>query len=237
MKKKKENDETGVSREGIRGKAKKGTLEHTFESFVKAARFVRYGDGVKVLHPSAKLRLFALMMQARHGDCPGVESSRKVSGKQSLEQLKRRAWAGQRGKKRKEAMEEYVKTVSEIAPQWKLSNLLAGREKSGQNEAGKPKRMMWVIKVDFADKERSHGGDIEIAAASFEALSTSLNSLEATSLHIVQGANASQAKEWFDAEASQYIQRHTTDAAVEEKDDVDDDGIPIVKESREFGGR
>ena len=39
-----------MRRQGRGRRPEKGSLEETFEHFVKAARFVRFGDGVKVLH-------------------------------------------------------------------------------------------------------------------------------------------------------------------------------------------
>ena len=191
---------------GLRSKkAKKGSLEEIFEHFVKAARFVRFGDGVGLLHPSFKLRLFGLMMQAQHGDCRDSATQdrkpRRSSAASSLEQLKRAAWASQKGKKRKEAMEEYVKALSEIAPQWKLANLMAGRN-GAQDEISKPRRMMWVIRVDFAQGGEGRRGQ-GVPRQRVSGALPILVSLRATSLHIVQGANASQTKQWFEDRASQ----------------------------------
>ena len=243
-KKKRKLKERKRMRNGMGGKPKKGSIEYTFEQFIKAARFVRYGDGVKVLHPSAKILLFALMMQAQHGDCPEVnqEIGDKATQTQPLELLKRKAWAGQKGKKRKDAMEQYVKTLSEIAPQWKLANLIAGR-KSNEGEVDKPRRMMWVIRVDFAGtaaveeaKGKGQSGDgapsIILSASTFSSMASTVR---ATSLCIMQGSNASQAKAWFDnVAASERKRRNVTESGLEEEDDVDDDGNPIPRESREL---
>ena len=168
------------------GKGKKGALDQVFGSFVKAARFVRYGNGVHVLHPSTKLHLFGLMMQAQHGDCrDGVVKNaerRRSSKKAALQSLKQKAWAREKGKKRKKAMEEYIETLTKIAPEWRLANLIAAG--SQEDSVAKPKRMMWIIRVDYE----------ELAASSLRASSTigSRVKLEATAIHIVQASNASQ---------------------------------------------
>ena len=230
IKKKKKKNRPG-------GNLKKGSVEHTFESFVKAARFVRYGDGVKVLHPSSKLQLHALMMQAQYGDSPNVHLRRGYALQKSpLELQKRKAWEHQKGKKRKEAMEEYVKFLSELAPQWKLSNLIAGRA-SAQGEVGKPRRMMWVIRVNFADTEERIGleGEQSESVAQRLHLLKVKSFLQVTSLHIMQGANGSQAKEWFQAQISDFVRKKSRALALKVAEDgVDDCDKSKARELREY---
>lgn len=186
-----------TARSRAAGRPKRGSAEDTFERFVKAARFVRFGDGVKILHPGLKLRLFGLLMQAQHGDCGGKKASKSA---EKLERLKLKAWASQKGKKRKDAMTEYIKALTEIAPQWKLANLIAGRNSDEGDEISKPKRMMWVIKVGYV--KALLNGSLRTRSAM---LQSSKSSLKVKYLHIVQGANASQTKAWFESHASQFI--------------------------------
>ena len=194
------------------GRSEKGSVEETFEHFVKAARFVRYGDGVKALHPSAKLRLFGLMCQAQHGDRPQSQDGTDEPGASSgaaLNAIKQKAWASQKGKTPKRAMEEYVRTLTEIAPQWKIAHLVAGR-KSGQGSSDKPRRMMWVIKIEYVHNEKGR-------EPSGKATGTRL---KATTLRLLQGANASQAREWFEAKATK---RRQSEAIVENSAAADED--------------
>ena len=257
VKKKKRKLRTRQGRGG--GRAKKGSVEETFDYFLKAARFVRYGDGVRVLHPSVKLRLFGLMKQAQQGDCPvtsvfaaAIEEGKgsRSTASVSLQQLKRKAWASQKGKSRKEAMEEYVKTISEVAPQWRLANLIAGRQ-SNEDGIEKPRRMMWVIRVDFAkEKQEKDGGEeqeegagvapsVAGIAQSSAGAQARAKSLQATSLHIVQSANASQTKAWFEdrASADEPGAKAGVDVVKEadlEKTDVDDDDGSKNKRSTSY---
>ena len=184
-----------------RGKPKKGSVEETFDSFVRAARFVRYGDGIRVLHPSAKLRLYGLMCQAQNGDRPSDEiydGSTSSASRGGLDEMKQKAWASQKGKTQKAAMEEYLKTLSDIAPHWRIAHLVAGRT-SAQADISKPRRMMWVLSVAF--RERKVASPLRVSSSSaLDAEGAAMKStLEITSLKILQGANASQAREWFEA--------------------------------------
>ena len=212
-----------LKKRGIRSdsykRSKKGTLEHVFNSFVKAAHFVRYGDGIKVLHPSAKLRLFGLMMQAQNGDFSDGQECGRFEGteKKPLELLKRKAWEGQRGKKRKECMEEYTKTLTEIAPQWKLSRLICRVDDEKEHEVAKPKRMMWVMSIQFV--ERARLGSRSLGKGSLKGKMLDMASLEVASIHIMQGSNASQAKLWFEEVASEYME---SQKATEDKTSVHD---------------
>ena len=175
--------------------------------------------------------------------------------KTSLKVLKENSWASQRGKTHKAAMEEYVKLVTEIAPQWKLANFMAGRK----SDVSKPRRMMWVIRVNFADvskigvlsKAASYkmppGEPLEMSegdpqpstfkrtSSAKGRLSTKVSSrilrtrssLQATALHIVQAANESQTKAWFENKVVPETQqrRETEGGALEEKEnDAEEDG-------------
>ena len=124
-------------REDSRSKA-----DRDLAAFMKAARFVR-GRGAGTIHPSAKLRLFALLMQAQLGDAPAdtaqeVEAAGAVELKGSasaLQRLKHAAWKLLRGKGRMEAMKEYVELLTELAPHWKVAHILGGHKSSKKEKA------------------------------------------------------------------------------------------------------
>merc|ERR1711965_1027807 len=92
-------------------------------------------------------------------------------------------------------MEEYLRTLTEIAPQWKLSRLLARGDEEKEHEVAKPKRMMWIIRIQF-ERSRILSRDKSLEK----------DGLQATSIHIIQGSNASQAKLWFEDVAAEYME-------------------------------
>ena len=101
--------------------------------FIKAARFVR-GHGASSIHPSAKIRLHGLLMQAKKGDCPSPESDKiEESGPAVLGNLKRDAWRAVKGKGQEEAMKEYVELLTSLAPNWKVAHIVLGRETEEQS--------------------------------------------------------------------------------------------------------
>ena len=116
--KKKKNARTNSAR------AKKGSNEYIFQQFVKASRYAR-GAGASAIHPSAKLQLFALLMQAQKGDCPSPEKrsdrlesvtgTSVVNSATSLEKLKLKAWDAMRGIDQIEAMKKYLKLLTSLA--------------------------------------------------------------------------------------------------------------------------
>ena len=189
-----------------------------FDSFVRAARYAR-GRGAASIHPGTKIRLLGLLLQAQRGDCdtiisrddqfatladiahiPGVDSK--------LRAMKLRAWMSNKGKKREEAMEEYIHVLSSIVPQWKVEAML-GR---GSTTVQHSKKMAWALRISFAEgspgsapiskrtafqnrKEalfRANSGNSRLQRA------RSLNGkdLKVTSIAIVQASNASNAKMW-----------------------------------------
>ncbi len=110
------------------------------------------------IHPSAKIKLFGLRMQALHGDAPAkddadaeatIASVRGLKGSLlALHQLKVNAWRSEKGKGQKEAMLEYVKVVTSISPQWSVAAILGGHESMKDK---KPKRMVWVLRVQLEE--------------------------------------------------------------------------------------
>ena len=96
--------------------------------FIKAARYVR-GIGAGSIHPSAKIRFFGLLMQAQRGDIPdeGALELRGLKGSaRALQELKLKAWRGEKGRDQKECMLEYVEVLTSMAPQWKVAHMLGG---------------------------------------------------------------------------------------------------------------
>ena len=122
------------------------TKDKELTAFIKAARYVR-GSGASKIHPSAKLRLYGLMMQAKKGDAPAdtsAASDGKGGAAKELRRLKLEAWRAEHGKDRKEAMEEHISLLTSIAPQWKVEAIFGAHESMQDNE---PRKMMWVVKV------------------------------------------------------------------------------------------
>tara|TARA_A100001015_G_scaffold312050_2_gene416463 strand:- start:946 stop:2556 length:1611 start_codon:yes stop_codon:yes gene_type:complete len=167
-----------------------------FTTFVKAAKFVR-GIGAGTIHPSAKLRLFGLLMQAQRGsipegdqgkdfDLPGLKGSALA-----LQKLKLRAWQSQKDKKREDAMKEYVEVVTSLAPQWKVAHLLGGHA-SLKDKKGR--QMMWVLKVNYREatvEERTKPLTV--------ATSTALSGLyRVTRIEVLQSSNATSSRLWVE---------------------------------------
>ena len=137
--------------------------------FIKATRYVR-GAGASKIHPSAKLRLFGLRMQAQHGDATPnsipaalaavpdflskedeergalVNRNSNTGCALVLQKLKLQAWSALKGKSREVAMSEYLDFLGSIAPQWRVAHVLGSHE-SMQDD--KPRIMMWVLHVSF----------------------------------------------------------------------------------------
>ena len=154
-----------------RQQSKKRSRSHgndTFANFVKAARYVR-GLGARTTHPGAKLRLVGLLLQAQHGDCTrGEGGTAQVLGLAgllgsalTLQTLKLKAWASEKGKSREDAMKEYVDFLTSFAPRWKVAHLLRAKQSL---EDTKPRAMMWVLKVEF--KQGSFITSIEVMQSS-----------------------------------------------------------------------
>ena len=138
-------------------RAKKGSPDYTFQQFVKASRYAR-GAGASAIHPSAKLRLFGLLMQAQKGDCPTVDSpfiaasltNSRGGSSTALQHLKLKAWAAVRGTGQIEAMKKYLELLTSIAPTWKVASLITGRDDESKPQA---KNMMWVLKISCKLRE------------------------------------------------------------------------------------
>ena len=138
-------------------------------------------DGAAEIHPSAKLKLYGLLMQARSGDCPLTNdenaidmlagdmlggnlasASIKTATKGfalTLEELKLNSWRAAKGKKRKESMEEYITLLTSLAPQWKIAGLVAGRE---GDKPRAPKQMVWVLKVVYESSKGAKGRRVSV---------------------------------------------------------------------------
>ena len=112
-----------------------------------------------MIHPSAKLTLFGLRMQALHGDAPAQSDGKKTGNLASfrglngsalsLQRLKIEAWRAAKSKAREEAMDEYVELLTSIAPQWSIANMLGAHDSMKDD---KPRQMVWVLEVEFQRK-------------------------------------------------------------------------------------
>ena len=145
-----------------RSRSNGSKAQRIFAKFVKGARYVR-GMGAASIHPSAKLRLFGLLMQAQNGDIPLCKDEglsidlTKISGfaalkgsALSLQRLKLKAWRGECGKAPKDAMVEYVEFLTAVAPQWRVAHILRSTASLRQV---KTREMMWVLKIQFVERD------------------------------------------------------------------------------------
>ena len=211
---------TGLKRKPTKRK-KSFTKSKELTSFVKAARYVR-GPGAARIHPSAKLRLFGLMMQAKKGDAPhkrdeevqggGDESTderqAEITAAETLLRLKRKAWEAERGKDRKVAMNEHVAFLTSLAPQWRVSTILRAHESLKQS---RPRHMRWTLKVEFEKRSmekvlsfsnelRSSRGSGRAPSLALSSSSSSLTSrLCAKRISVLQGSDGDgNALLWID---------------------------------------
>ena len=187
--------------QGRWGRNKHKKKDDPFTIFVKAARFVR-GMGAGTIHPSAKLRLFGLLMQAQRGNIPdgnaieGITNTlasqltgRGLKGSAlALQMLKLRAWRSQKDKKREDAMKEYVELVTSLAPQWKVAHLLGSHDSLKDKKA---RVMMWVLKVKYREATEKEG--IKPLMATSAAL---MDLYRVTSIEVLQSSNATSARLW-----------------------------------------
>ena len=193
-----------------------------FEEFVRAVRYVR-GSGAAAIHPGAKVRLFALMIQAQKGDAPVDRSAKmeliggdegnqvkvRIPRKQSvMMRMKEQAWRSKAGLSRVDAMVEFISLLSEINPHWKLSNVLRSVAEAGGGPPA-PKTMVWVLRVSFEKvarilspplKMKQSGGG---AVPPTESVMLSPGSGKScryifTDVEIVQASNDTNSREWTD---------------------------------------
>ena len=176
--------------QGRWGRNKNKKKDDPFTIFVKAARFVR-GMGAGTIHPSAKLRLFGLLMQAQRGnidqgedfDLPGLKGSALA-----LQKLKLRAWRSQKDKKREDAMKEYVELVTSLAPQWKVAHLLGSHDSVKDKKA---RVMMWVLKVKYREAtEKERMKPLMVTSTAL------MDFYRVTSIEVLQSSNATSARLW-----------------------------------------
>ena len=183
-----------------RRKKKKPKKDARVENFIKAARFVR-GYGAAAIHPSAKIELHGLRMQALKGDCPDEASAQGgASSMRSLEELKLDAWRSVQGKSQEVAMEEYLSLLTSLAPDWKVAHIVLGRQT--KEERRKPREMMWVLKVGYVVPKKEEA----LAAASISEAERiqrqktpaiyRTRGLQVTSIEILQSSNGANARLW-----------------------------------------
>ncbi len=210
-----------------RKKPKKTKKDARIENFIKAARFVR-GYGAGAIHPSAKIQLYGLRMQAQRGDCSHQSDANAKDSDESfassLQRMKLDAWRSMRGKSQEEAMEEYLSLLTSLAANWKVAHIVLGRQSS--EERRKPREMMWVLKIGYraSDKEE------RLAAAEHARRVTSsfkfkhkASALQVTSIEIVQSSNEANARLWSEEEAApQEAQKAVDDAKPSSSSAFDD---------------
>ncbi len=173
------------------------------KNFMKAAKYVQ-GMGAGKIHPSAKLKLFGLRMQALHGEASAQDGANAASNITNLrglkgcllalQELKVNAWRSEKGKGRKEAMLEYVEFLTSIAPNWSVAAILGGHESMKDKN---PKRMVWVLRVQLEEV-----GDDEVEKNIMRSLSAKSNAaplllsshFRATSIEILQSSGDSTAR-------------------------------------------
>ena len=208
-------------------------------SLLKAVRYVR-GVGAGAIHPSAKLKLFGLLMQAQYGDIPkGAEeedakavaaATEKVRGLRDsalkLQHLKMRAWLAEKGKERDEAAEAYVQFLTSMAPTWKVANLLGRSLKDDE-----PKNMVWVLKLRVREVEGSYEtvGSFKVPSTLVPSLGTNRTmiaralALRATHVEVIQ-ASVGTSSGMFTEKAVA-----TPDEREERRAGADVEGDPFVK--------
>ena len=183
----------------IRKTKKKSKKDSRLENFIKAARFVR-GYGAAAIHPSAKIELYGLRMQAQQGDCKQSDATTEggddESPANSLKRLKLEAWRSLKGMAQEAAMEQYLSQLTLLAPNWKVAHFL-GRQNDDKRR--KPREMMWVLKLGY--KERSQEEMLSLAQSFSGRPSLRVDAtrgLQITSVEIVQSSNSANAKLWSD---------------------------------------
>ena len=211
---------------------------------VKAARYVR-GMGAGKIHPSAKLRLFGLLMQAKRGDYAEEENDGKAEAAKAraagsegsathvLQQLKVKAWRAERGKDRKEAMEEHVQLLTSIAPQWRVESVLAAHDSV---KGKKPRRMKFVLRVEFKERKEEEIVDMlqsrsepGLEGGSEERCSSTLGApapYAATSIEVLQGDAAVSAQLWSEKSVTPQEDGLIADVETEDVRDSFIEGMP-----------
>ena len=181
------------------GRKNKKKKDDPFTIFIKATTFVR-GMGASTIHPSAKLRLFGLLMQAQQGNIPEGDQGKASDlpgfrgSALALQKLKLRAWQSQKNKKREEAMKEYVELVTSLAPQWKVAHILGGNHSFKNN---KPRQMMWVLKVNYCASKSKCMSKLRIYSTGGRSVAL-LGRHHVTTVEVLQSSNATSATLWVE---------------------------------------
>ena len=205
-----------------------------FGRFVKAARYVR-GIGASQVHPSAKIRLFGLLMQAQRGDFQ--ETKEGDSGEDAegaigvLQRLKLDAWRANKGTSRNKAMEEYLEVLKAIAPQWRVAHLI-GAKRSLADE--RPKPMMWVLEACFNRKEvmksprnqrnRPATAGQAMTPKNMSSISTSVPALHVASIKVLQSTHSGRIWSEKFVHISSLPQKTSYKSTLQEKED------PFIKD-------
>ena len=211
-----------------RGTGRKKEKDDPFTTFVRAAKFVRC-MGAGTIHPSAKLRLFGLLMQAQRGNVRKGDQAQSIDllglkgSALALQRLKLKAWRSQKDKSREDAMEEYVELVTSLAPQWKVAHFLAGRE-SAEDDKPRPRQMMWVLKVNYRQTKEEDKSKLGQRI-------DPTRGRRVTSIEVLQSSNATSARLWVEEQIAEKTKKAATDSASgelggkgeEEQEEFDED--------------
>ena len=205
-----------------------------FGRFVKAARYVR-GIGASQVHPSAKIRLFGLLMQAQRGDFQ--ETKEGDSGEDAegaigvLQRLKLDAWRANKGTSRNKAMEEYLEVLKAIAPQWRVAHLICAKRSLADE---RPKPMMWVLEACFNRKEvmksprnqrnRPATAGQAMTPKNMSSISTSVPALHVASIKVLQSTHSGRIWSEKFVHISSLPQKTSYKSTLQEKED------PFIKD-------
>ena len=174
-------------------------------------QFVR-GHGAAAIHPSAKIQLHGLLMQAQKGDCPETENqagAEQESGSVgALRGLKLAAWRSLKGTGQEKAMEQYIDLLTSLAPNWKVAHIVLGRE--SEEDRRKPRPMMWVLKVGFREvkEEEEEEEETAILAARADRTVSRTRSraqrvaMRITSIEVLQSSSEANAMIWNEEKAA-----------------------------------
>ena len=162
------------------------TKKERTNNFLLATQYVRR-HGTDTLHPSSKMKLLGLRMQALRGDCPPMDEGEERL-LPVLKSLQRSAWLSVKGKGTTQAMEEYLTLLYSLVPNWKYAHSLEHKDPS------KPTKMMWVIKIHY---EFSQG----LLPTKFASGSLAISAeAKVKCIEVLQSSNGTTSKIWNEDE-------------------------------------
>ena len=214
-----------------RGRGRNNSNEDKgLKGFMKAARYVR-GLGAGKIHPSAKLRLLGLRLQAQRGDATaedgvnddngGADAVDAKSSASVLRELKLKAWRGEKGKDRKTAMLEYVELLTSIVPQWRVSHLLRAHDPLKDT---KPKAMVWVLKINVKQRSAEEVESMLESRPSSRVLSQksrdATRRFYASSIEVLQSSTSANTKLWNEESTAARAEENNVDNVTQGEKDL-----------------